>query len=168
MADSPSGVERTLVLIKPDGMVRGLTGRIVSRFEEALLKIVGTKMKWMDDEFTRQHYFDLEERLGAEVYNTTSEFMQTGPVLAVVLEGVDAVKKVRALVGSTYPNEAAPGTIRGDLAHQTKAWAQSSGKPVANLVHASGSSDEAKYEVALWFGDDELFGYATLAEKFTY
>jgi nucleoside-diphosphate kinase len=169
MADSPDlGVERTLVLLKPDAVARGLAGRIISRFEDSLLKIVGVKMKLMDAEFTRKHYFDLEERLGAEVYNVTADFMQTGPVIALALEGVDAVKKVRAIIGSTYPNESAPGTVRGDFAHQTKASSKVSGKAIVNLVHASGNSDEAKYEVALWFGEDEQFNYETLAEKFAY
>jgi nucleoside-diphosphate kinase len=92
--------------------------------------------------------------------------MQSGPVLAFVLEGIDAVKTVRKLVGSTYPNEAAPGTIRGDYAHQNKAYATANGIAVANLVHASGNIDEAKQEVALWFTDEELFEYSTVAEKF--
>ncbi|MGH3771789.1 MAG: nucleoside-diphosphate kinase [Pseudonocardiaceae bacterium] len=162
------GVERTLVLLKPDAVARGLAGRIVARFEDALLKIVGVKMKHLDAEFTRQHYFDLEERLGADVYHTTAEFMQTGPVIALVLEGVDAVRKVRTIIGGTYPDSASPGTIRGDFAHQTKASSQLSGKAIINLVHASGNSVEAKYEVGLWFGDDEQFEYETLAEKLAY
>jgi len=169
MADSTDlGVERTLVLLKPDAVARGLAGRIVSRFEDALLKIVGVKMKHLDAEFTRKHYFDLEERLGAEVYNTTATFMQTGPVIALVLEGVDAVKKVRTIIGTTYPEQSAPGTVRGDFAHQTKASSAASGKAIVNLVHASGNSDEAKYEVDLWFGADEQFDYETVAEKFAY
>lgn len=169
MADSPYvGVERTLVLLKPDAVARGLAGRVIARFEDALLKIVGVKMKHLDAEFTRRHYFDLEERLGADVYNTTAVFMQTGPVIALLLEGVDAVRKVRTIIGSTYPDEAPPGTIRGDFAHQTKASSKVSGKAIINLVHASGNSEEAKYEVGLWFGDDEQFEYETLAEKLAY
>jgi nucleoside-diphosphate kinase len=169
MVDMPDvGVERTLVLLKPDAIARGLAGRIVARFEDALLKVVGVKMKHMDAEFTRQHYFDLEERLGADVYSTTAAFMQTGPVIAFVLEGVDAVRKVRTIIGSTYPDEAPPGTIRGDFAHQTKASSQLSGKAIINLVHASGNSAEAKYEIGLWFDDNEQFEYETLAEKLAY
>lgn len=162
------GVERSLVLLKPDAVVRGLTGRIMLRFEDAALKVVGVKMRRIDADFTRKHYFDLEERLGAEVYNTTATFMQSGPVIALVLEGVDAVAKVRKIIGSTYPDQAAPGTVRGDFAHQTRASSEVSGKAVMNLVHASGNSEEAKYEVELWFGPDELFEYETLAEKFAY
>jgi nucleoside-diphosphate kinase len=169
MSDSLDlGVERTLVLLKPDAVARGLAGRVVARFEDAALKIVGTKMRHMDAEFTRRHYFDLEERLGADVYNTTAAFMQSGPVIALALEGVDAVTKVRKIIGSTYPDQAAPGTVRGDFAHQTKASSEVSGKAVMNLVHASGNSEEAKYEVELWFDESELFQYETLAEKFAY
>lgn len=169
MTDSPSlGVERTLVLLKPDAVARGLAGRITARFEDAALKIVGIKMKQIDAEFARKHYFDLEERAGKEVYDTTAGFMQTGPVIALALEGVDAVKKVRSIIGPTFPDQAAPGTIRGDFAHQTKASADVSGKAVMNLVHASGNSEEAKYEVELWFDSSEQFAYETMAEKFSY
>ncbi|HSV66281.1 MAG TPA: nucleoside-diphosphate kinase [Mycobacteriales bacterium] len=169
MADSSDlGVERTLVLLKPDAVARGLAGRIITRFEDAALKIVGVKMRWMDADFTRQHYFDLEQRLGAEIYQCTADFMQSGPVIALALEGVEAVAKVRKIIGSTYPNDAAPGTVRGDFAHQTRASSQVSGKAVMNLVHASGNADEAKYEVNLWFGADEQLDYETLAEKLAY
>jgi nucleoside-diphosphate kinase len=169
MVDSPTlGIERTLVLLKPDAVARGVAGRITARFEEAALKIVGVKMKHLDAEFTRKHYFDLEERLGTEIYNSTAGFMQTGPVIAFALEGVDAVAKVRKIIGSTYPDQAAPGTIRGDFAHQTKASSEASGKAVMNLVHASGNSEEAKYEIGLWFESSELFEYETLAEKYAY
>src|SRR5687768_5610706 len=95
MADEMDmGVERTLVLLKPDAVVRGLVGRIVTRFEEAALKIIGVKMARLDADFTQKHYFDLEERLGVEIYNSTAKFMQSGPVIALALQGVDAVAKV--------------------------------------------------------------------------
>jgi len=165
VADSPELLERTLVILKPDAVARGLAGRVLQRFEDAQLKIVGMKMRTLDAEFTRKHYFDLEERLGATVYNTTAAFMQRGPVIAFVLEGAEAVATVRKIVGSTYPNEAPPGTIRGDFAHQSKASATAAGKAVANLVHASGNKDEAKYEVALWFEDSELHDYQTALES---
>jgi len=133
-----------------------------------LLKVVGSKMVWMDADLTRKHYFDLEDRAGSEIYNTTAEFMQSAPVIALALEGVDAVAKVRKIIGSTFPDQAPPGTIRGDFAHQTKASSEVSGKAVMNLVHASGNSEEAKYEVDLWFDSAEQFEYETLAEKFAY
>lgn len=166
--DGQALVERTLVLLKPDAVVRGLAGRIIARFEDAALKIVGVKMKQMDAEFTRRHYSDLEERLGKEVYDVAATFMQQGPVIAFVLEGFDAVATVRKIVGSTYPNEAPAGTVRGDFSHYSSAGSKATGKAVANLVHASGNKQEADQEVELWFGKDELHDYQTLAEAFTY
>jgi nucleoside-diphosphate kinase len=166
VTDSQELRERTLVILKPDAVARGMAGRVLQRFEDASLKIIGMKMRWLDADFTRRHYFDLEERLGAAVYNATAGFMQRGPVIAFVLEGEDAVATVRKLVGVTYPNEAQPGSIRGDFAHQSKAVATATGKPVANLVHASGNRDEAKYEVDLWFDESELYTYRTAAEVF--
>lgn len=163
-----ASIERTLVLLKPDALTRGLVGRIVGRFEDALLKVVGTKMVWMDADFTRQHYFDLEERRGTAAYNLTASFMQQGPVIALVLEGVDAVATVRKIVGATFPGEAPPGTVRGDFAHQTMAYSNANDKVVANLVHASGNAGEAKQEVELWFRPEELFDYQILAEKYAY
>jgi nucleoside-diphosphate kinase len=167
MSDAEGGsIERTLVLLKPDAIARGLIGRITQRFEDALLKVVGAKMVLMDAGFARQHYFDLEERLGSGVYSLTAAFMQKGPVLALVLEGVDAVKTVRKIVGPTYPNEAAPGTVRGDFAHQSRAYAIGHDLPVANLVHASGNVEEAKREVELWFTPAELFSYRAVADAY--
>jgi nucleoside-diphosphate kinase len=163
-----TATERTLVLFKPDALVRGLVGRLLQRFEDAGLKIVGMKMKRMDAEFTRRHYFDLQERFGQAVYDATAAFMQQGPVVAIVLEGVEAVANVRRIVGNTFPNEAPAGTIRGDFAHTSKAYSQARQKVVANLVHASGKVEEAKYEVELWFDESELFTYETLAERFTF
>jgi nucleoside-diphosphate kinase len=157
-------LERTLVVLKPDAVARGVAGRIIQRFEDSSLKIVGMKMREMDADFTRKHYFDLEERLGKQVYDTTASFMQQGPVIAFVVEGVDAVATVRKMVGGTYPNEAQPGSIRGDFAHQSKAAANATGQAVANLVHASGNREEAEYEVGLWFGKDELFDYRTAVD----
>ncbi|WP_110079043.1 nucleoside-diphosphate kinase [Actinokineospora spheciospongiae] len=161
-------VERTLVLLKPDAVARGLVGRIIARFEDALLKIVGTKMKHLDADFTKRHYFDLEERAGKGIYDCTAGFMQSGPVIALAIEGDDVVAKVRKIIGSTFPNDAPPGTVRGDYAHQTKAGSEITGKAVMNLIHASGNPEEARYEVELWFDESELFDYQTLAEKFAY
>jgi len=166
VAESAESRERTLIVLKPDAVARGLCGRIIQRFEDASLKIIGMKMREMDADFARKHYFDLEQRLGPDVYNATAAFMQRGPVIAFVVEGEDAVATVRKLVGSTYPAEAQPGSIRGDFAHQSKASALATGKPVTNLVHASGNPDEAKYEADLWFGQAELFEYHSLADVF--
>lgn len=161
-------VERTLVLLKPDAVARGLVGRVLQRFEDAGLKVVGTKMVQMDADLARKHYFDLEERFGKEVFELTASFMQLGPVIALVLEGVEAVANVRRLVGKTFPDESAPGTIRGDFAHMSKAYSEANKVVAANLVHASGKPDEAKYEIELWFSSSELFDYQTTAEKYTF
>jgi nucleoside-diphosphate kinase len=150
-------VERTLVILKPDAVQRALMGRLLQRFEDAGLKVVGAKMKQMDADFTRRHYFDLQERFGESVYNATATFMQQGPVMALVLEGAEAVANVRRIVGKTFPNESAPGTIRGDFAHTSKAYSEAQHQVVANLVHASGNVEEAKYEAELWFDSGELF-----------
>jgi nucleoside-diphosphate kinase len=163
-----ASLERTLVLLKPDAVARGLAGRITQRFEDAGLKIIGTKMVRMDADLARKHYFDLEERFGKSVFDVTANFMQSGPVIAMVLEGVEAVATVRRLVGATFPNQAAPGTIRGDFAHTSKAYTESKHAVVANLVHASGKVEEAKYEVELWFGESEMFDYQTVAERFLF
>ncbi len=161
-----AGIERTLVLLKPDAVARGLVGRVLARFEDALLKIVASKMVWMDADLARRHYADLEERFGPSVYNSVAGFMETGPVFALVLEGVEAVACVRKIVGSTYPDQAAPGTIRGDFAHQSKAYANAQGIAVANLVHASASADEAVREIDVWFAKAELFDYQTAADTY--
>jgi nucleoside-diphosphate kinase len=163
-----AAVDRTLVLLKPDAVARGLAGRLIQRFEDAGLKIVGVRMRQMDAELARKHYFDLEERFGKSVFDVKAGFMQSGPVIAFVLEGVDAVANVRKLVGSTFPNEAPAGTIRGDFAHTSKAYTEAKHAVVANLIHASGNVDEAKYEVDLWFGPDDLFEYQTVAERYLF
>ena len=163
-----AAIERTLIVVKPDGLARGLVGRIVQRFEDAGLKIVASKMRVMDAEFTRKHYFDLEERLGKEIYDANARAMQRGPVLAMVLEGVDAAKTVRRLVGATDPSESAPGTIRGDFAHQSREYCVGVDRAVANLVHASGNADEAKYEIDVWFSAEEQYDYSTAAEPYTF
>jgi len=161
-----TGVERTLLLLKPDAVARGLIGRVLARFEDNLLKVVASKMVWMDADLTRRHYFDLEERFGPAVYNAMAEFMQSGPVVAFVLEGVEAVACTRKLVGSTYPDQAPPGTIRGDFAHMSKGYANERGIAVANLVHASGNVEEAAYEIGVWFGKDEIHDYPSVADRF--
>src|SRR5215469_775044 len=161
-----TGVERTLVLLKPDAVARGLVGPVITRFENAMLKIVAAKMVWMDADLARRHYFDLEDRFGPAVYNSMAEFMQTGPVIAFVLEGVGAVACVRKLVGSTYPDQAPPGTIRGDYAHMSREYANARGIAVANLVHASGNVQEAEHEIEVWFGKDEIYDYLTAARPY--
>lgn len=161
-------IERTLVLLKPDAVARGLMGRIIQRFEDAGLKIVGAKMVWMDKEFGKKHYFDVAQRRGEHVLVALLDFMTTGPVMAMVIEGVNAAEIVRKMVGATEPKAALPGTIRGDFAHHSYAHTDEKGVAIRNLIHASGNSKEAEFEIKLWFKDNELHSYKTVHEIHTY
>ncbi len=158
-------IERTLVLIKPDGVQRSLSGEIISRFEKAGLKIVGLKMKWVDENFAKDHYFDVAERHGEKIFKDLVSYLRDGPVIAMVLEGVESVEVVRKMVGSTEPKSAQPGTIRGDYCHVSYKYADKKGKAVFNLIHASAKPEEATKEIALWFSIDELHTYKNSIEK---
>ncbi len=158
-------MERTLIVVKPDGVQRSLVGRLLQRFEDVGFKIVGMKMVWIDADFAKKHYYDLAERRGEHVLNNMVDLMTEGPVVAVVLEGVDAAENVRRIVGSTEPKSAAPGTIRGDFAHHSFAYTDDKSKGIRNLIHASGDAKEAAQEIKLWFDDKEIHAYATDQEK---
>ena len=159
-------IEKTLILVKPDGVVRGLVGNVTARFEQRGLKIVGMKMIWPDKEFAKKHYReDIAEKRGETVREMLLEFIVEGPVVALVIEGVNAIDNVRKVVGSTFPDEAPVGTIRGDFAHISKDYANSNKRDVRNVVHASADQADAKIEVGLWFSDAELFEYETAHEK---
>jgi len=156
-------MERTLVLVKPDGVQRGLSGEIIRRFENAGLKIVGMKMFWANEEFAKKHYReDIEKRHGKRVRDELVKYLKEGPVIALVLEGIEAIKVVRKIVGSTYPSESASGTIRGDYAHISKDYANSNEIMVRNLVHASGDKEDAEIEIPLWFKPEEMHSYKTV------
>lgn len=154
-------IERTLVLIKPDGVQRGLVGEILQRFEKVGLKIVGVKMRWVDAEFAKKHYV---AHVDKPFYPGLELMITEGPVVAMVLEGIHSVKLVRKMVGSTEPQSAAPGTIRGDYAQHSYEFADKAKKAIKNLIHASGTQSEAKKEVELWFTKDELHTYKTVHE----
>jgi len=163
-------MERTLIILKPDAVQRGLMGEILTRFEKAGLKVVAMKMVKPDEAHYHHHYETISKiasRRGEDVYKRNTEFMMTGPVIAVVLEGVEAVSLVRKMVGDTEPKSAAPGTIRGDYAHMSIPHANKKSLGLPNLIHASGNEEEAKQEVAHWFKDDELFDYKTAHEHLT-
>lgn len=160
-------VEQTLVLLKPDAVARGLIGRVVQRFEDVGLKIVASKLVVVDKEFAAKHYFDVEERHGSKVFKSLTDYLTEGPVMAFVIEGVSSISLVRKLVGSTYPSEALPGTIRGDFAHISKEYANLHSKRVSNLVHASSNKKDAEYEINLWFSNDEIHSYSTVHEVHT-
>ena len=157
-------IQRTLVLLKPDAIQRSLSGRILQRFEDVGLKIVGMKMRWVDENFGKRHYFDVAERHGDKVFQGLLKNITEGPVIAMVLEGVSAVEQVRKMVGSTEPKSAVPGTIRGDFSHHSYALADGKGIGVKNVVHASANLKEASYEIGLWFSDDEMHSYKTVHE----
>lgn len=158
-------MERTLVLIKPDGLQRGLVGEVLHRFERAGLKIIGLKMVQVNEEFARKHYTDdLELRRGAKVRKLLSDMLSQHPVVAIALEGVQAVEIVRKLVGSTEPKAALPGTIRGDFSHINYGQADAQEKVIYNIVHASGDAKDAAHEVPLWFSENELMTYKTVHE----
>ncbi|MBP9667749.1 nucleoside-diphosphate kinase [Candidatus Saccharibacteria bacterium] len=167
---SKPNLEQTLIVFKPDALQRGLVGEILTRFERVGLRIVGTKMLAPDTDHYYKHYEEigkLKTRAGEQIFKITLEMMNAGPVIAVVLEGVESVALVRKLVGATEPKSSAPGTIRGDYSHMSYGYADASSKGIPNLIHASGDPEEAEKEIAHWFSDDELFEYETLHEKFT-
>ncbi len=162
--------ERTLIILKPDAVQRGLVGEILTRFEKVGLKIVGTKMLKPDHEHYYKHYETIGTmitRRGKKTFDNTLEMMSSGPVIATVLEGIEAVTLVRKMVGSTEPKSALPGTIRGDYAHMSYAHGDKNEVGIPNLIHASGDEKEAKLEIAHWFSESELFDYETVHEKFT-
>ena len=138
--------ERTLVLLKPDAVQRLLAGRILTRFEERGLKIVGLKLIAVSRELAERHY---DVHRSKPFFGGLVDFITSSPLIAAALEGPNAIAVVRAMVGATRPHEAAPGTIRGDLALET----------AQNLVHASDGPETATAELALWFEPDELVDY---------
>ena len=157
-------MERTLIIFKPDSIKRGLVGEILSRFEKVGLKVVGSKMVRPDEAHFHHHYeaiSNLVSRRGQKVFDVTLGMMQESPVIAMVLEGVEAVSLVRKMIGTTEPKSALPGTIRGDYAHM------SYGHGIPNILHASGDETEAAAEIKHWFNDSELFDYQTVHESYT-
>lgn len=163
-------MEQTLIILKPDAMQRGIAGEIITRFEHVGLKVVGAKMLKPDYDQYYHHYETIGKmisRRGQEAFDVTLEFMQQGPVLAMVLEGIEAVSLVRKMVGPTEPKSAAPGTIRGDYSHLSFEYANGQNVSIPNLIHASGDVEEAKQEVAHWFKPAELFSYVAAHEHFT-
>lgn len=191
-----STIERTIVLVKPDGVKRGLIGEITSRFEKRGLKVVGMKMVWVDEAMVRKHYpttrkewvsgigdktlkayqdygTDPKEHLGTmDPYEIGSlvckwlvDYLTSGPVVAIVLEGPHAIVAVRKIAGYTYPDTAIPGTIRGDFSVDSPDLANMTKRSGMNLVHASGNAEEAKFEIELWFKKAELMDYKRSDEE---
>jgi len=144
--------ERTLVLIKPDAVQRLLAGRILARYEDRGLKVVGLKLVRVDRDLAERHYAIHREK---PFFGSLVEFITSAPLVAVALEGPNAIAVVRAMNGATRPNEATPGTIRGDFALET----------AQNLVHASDSAENAADEIALWFEPAELLDHDRAVDR---
>lgn len=186
-------VERTLVLLKPDAVQRALVGEILARFERCGLTIVALKMVLPTKEKAGEHYADDEawllsvgektiasyEKKGVKLGRTALEqgrlvrrqlmdFISMSPVIALVLQGHNAVAHVRKVVGATAPADAAPGTIRGDYSFETYQFADAMERPLQNLIHASGTVDEAAREVRVWFSDAELHDWQRVDEALLY
>ena len=189
-AKEKSLIERSVVLIKPDAVKRGLAGEIIGRLEKSGLKIIAMKMVWADRGLVAKHYPDDREELlrgigektlstyekygkdpkeelgtmdpleiGRMVNQWNMEFLSSGPVVAIIFEGLHAIDNIRMAVGNTLPVFAQPGTIRGDFSLDSPAMANSRKRSVRNLVHASGNAEEAQYEAQLWFHEKEIHSY---------
>ena len=189
-------IQRTLVLLKPDAVSRGLSGEIISRIERCGLKVIGAKLVNVTRELGMTHYakdnewkenvgkrainecqefglnvkdiFGTEDtiKIGDIVVERNADFLNSGPVFSFVFEGPNAVKKVRSLIGSTFPETATPGTIRGDFGLENSFPGTVRKRTTYNLIHASGSVDEAEYEISLWFKPEDLLKYKQVHESF--
>lgn len=148
-------MEKTLILIKPNAIQRGLTGDIITRFERKGLRLVGMKMMFMTDEIVNEHYAHLKER---PFFPYLKASMQAAPIIACCLEGAEAVDTVRLMVGATNSRKALPGTIRGDFSMSGE----------QNVVHASDSVENAQIEINRFFKEGELFDYNSAVTAFEY
>jgi len=183
-------IEKTLVLIKPDGILRGITGEIISRFERVGLKISAIKMIQAKRETLEKHYFKDNEWLtkkgelfkkklnlpedtnpipvGKQIIEGLIQDMQVSPIIAIVLEGHNAVMTVKRLTGPTNIDEAMPGTIRGDYSHDTFELANRSNRPNLTIVHATDDPEVAQKEIDFWFSPDEIHSYKKPEEEIHY
>ena len=148
-------MEKTFVMLKPSTVARALVGNAVSRIEDKGLKIVAMKLTWVTQEKAAKLY---AVHKGKPFYDALVAFITSGPIVAMVIEGDDAVKIMRKLIGATNAKEAEPGTIRGDLAMSNQ----------KNAVHASDSADNAKCEMAIFFAPEEILSYKRADENWVY
>ncbi len=148
-------VERTYLMVKPDGVQRGLCGEIVTRFEKKGLKLVAMKLMVIPKATAEKHY---GEHKGKKFYDSLISYITSGPVLAMVWEGENAVSVCRNMMGKTNPQESAPGTIRGDYGMQTG----------MNIIHGSDSPESAEREIGIFFGSEGLVSYERSADRWTY
>lgn len=144
--------ERTLLLIKPDSVQRGLIGRIVTRYEERGFNVAAMKLIWMEKEQARELY---KPHVGKPFYEPTVNYMTSSPIVALVIEGYDAINQVRRMNGATRPEEADPGTIRGDFGQRVD----------KNCVHGSDSPESADREIPIFFGKEEITAYERVIES---
>jgi len=147
--------ERTFIMVKPDGVQRGLVGKIIKRFEAKGFKLVALKFTWPSKELLKKHYADLSAR---PFFPGLVNYMSSGPVVPMVWEGLNVVKTGRQILGATNPADSAPGTIRGDLCIQVG----------RNILHGSDAVESANKEIALWFEDKELVSWTPAAENWVY
>mgnify|MGYP001232469645 FL=1 len=145
-------MERTFLMVKPDGVQRNLIGEIVSRFEKKGFKLVGAKLMHISQELAEKHYAEHKER---PFFGELVSFITSSPVFAMVWEGENVIAAARAMMGKTNPLEAAPGTIRGDYGVQVS----------QNIIHGSDSPESAAREIQLFFKDDELLSYEKAVDK---
>jgi len=187
--------QRALLIIKPDGVQRGLIGKIIKRFEQVGLTITGLKFQWADPAKIKAHYPETEawfkkvgERtltnyakkgldakkvfqtddpvsIGETVKGWLIKYLQESPLFFCVVEGYDCIEIVRKISGNTIPMLAAPGTIRGDFSHDTIDLANEQNRPLRNIIHASDTVQDGEKEVNLWFKPEELFSYERADEK---
>jgi len=148
-------LERTYVMIKPDGVQRNLVGEIISRFEKKGFKIIGLKMLQLDRGIAESHY---AEHIGKSFFEALAAYITSGPVVALVLEGKDVVATVRAMNGATNPANAGPGTVRGDFAIEVG----------RNVIHGSDSVDSATREIGIYFSESEICEYKKLLDSWIY
>lgn len=155
-----TNLERTLILLKPDAVDRGITGEIITRFERVGAKLVGMKLLVSEKDTAQKHYTeDLAKRRGGHVREMMIKMLTSGPIVAMVWEGIDMVEVARKMVGSTEPKSAAPGTIRGDYTHVSYRYADEKGIGIFNLIHASDSPENALSEISVWFKPEELVSH---------
>ncbi|NXB31529.1 NDK kinase, partial [Eulacestoma nigropectus] len=147
--------ERTFIAIKPDGVQRGLVGEIIKRFEQKGFKLVAMKLIHASEDLLREHYIDLKDR---PFYDGLVQYMHSGPVVAMVWEGLNVIKTGRVMLGETNPFDSKPGTIRGDFCVQVG----------RNIIHGSDSVESAETEINLWFTPEELADYRSCAHEWIY
>lgn len=159
-------IQQTLVLVKPDGVKRGLVGEVIKRFEQRGLKLIALKLTQVSKDLAQKHYTDdIAKRRGEAVRQRLLEFITEGPVVAMIIEGVDAIENVRKIVGATESKAALPGTIRGDYSHVSYSHADEKEIAVKNIIHASSDAKDAEYETKLWFSIDEIHSYKRSDEE---